>query len=202
MIVYIESNFILELALQQEQAAAADAILKLAEHKTVDLVLPSFAVSEPFSTLAYRRTGLNRVLDLLTLELNQIQRSIPHQRVGSALNEPLNDLRATSRHDGDALVQATQRILEVARLIHIDSEIFESARVSTDQFGLQPADAVIFATIMADLAQQPRRQKKCFLSRDRRAFLRPDIRKKLSLTGCRIIPSFDDALGFLTGKRA
>src|SRR5437660_335051 len=93
MIAYIESNFILELALQQEQASAAEAILALAEQKKVELVLPAFAISEPFSTLAYRRTGLNRVLELLTLELNQIQRSVPHQRVGSALNEPLNDLR-------------------------------------------------------------------------------------------------------------
>ena len=51
MTVFVESNFVLEIALGQEQAAAAEAILQLAEHGTLNLRIPAFALSEPFSTV-------------------------------------------------------------------------------------------------------------------------------------------------------
>lgn len=55
MIVYVESNFVLELALGQEQAAFADAILNAAEAKKIELAFPSFALSDPFATVMHRR---------------------------------------------------------------------------------------------------------------------------------------------------
>lgn len=39
---YVESNFILEIALQQEQFLAADAIITLAEQGKMKLAFPSF----------------------------------------------------------------------------------------------------------------------------------------------------------------
>lgn len=42
MIVYVESNFILEIALEQNQAIAAEAILALAENGSITLALPAF----------------------------------------------------------------------------------------------------------------------------------------------------------------
>ncbi len=41
MIVYVESNFILEVALEQEQFASAEAILKLVEENKIKLAFPS-----------------------------------------------------------------------------------------------------------------------------------------------------------------
>lgn len=65
MRVYVESNFLLEIALEQEQAEAALLILELADARLITLSIPSFALSEPFSTLAYRRVRrLERVQDL------------------------------------------------------------------------------------------------------------------------------------------
>ena len=50
MIVYIESNFVLELALQQEQAQSAEAILALAESNALRLILP-------YASTTTRRAG-------------------------------------------------------------------------------------------------------------------------------------------------
>ncbi|HWE39423.1 MAG TPA: hypothetical protein VG406_22925 [Isosphaeraceae bacterium] len=43
-------------------------------------------------------------------------------------------------------------------------------------------------------------EPKCFLSRDTRAFLTPEIRSELGAFGCRFIPSFDDGLGFVRSQ--
>jgi len=40
MIVYVESNFCLELAFQQEDETQAEGILQLAEARRVELVFP------------------------------------------------------------------------------------------------------------------------------------------------------------------
>jgi basic membrane lipoprotein Med (substrate-binding protein (PBP1-ABC) superfamily) len=52
MIIYVESNFALEIALGQEQSASAEAILSLAEQGKIALVFPGFALNEPLTTLA------------------------------------------------------------------------------------------------------------------------------------------------------
>ena len=49
MIVYVESNFILELAYLQEDHENCGRILKLAEAGKIQLILPAFAIAEPFS---------------------------------------------------------------------------------------------------------------------------------------------------------
>ncbi|HEV7235008.1 MAG TPA: hypothetical protein VGN15_02435 [Ktedonobacteraceae bacterium] len=45
MIVYIESNFILEMVLGQTQAPSAVHVLQLAESHKIELAFPSFALS-------------------------------------------------------------------------------------------------------------------------------------------------------------
>ena len=49
MIVYVESNFVLELALGQEGSVSAESILILAEQGDIEIVFSSFAISEPFA---------------------------------------------------------------------------------------------------------------------------------------------------------
>jgi hypothetical protein len=54
MIVYVESNFVLEIALGQEQATSAEALLAFSESRSIELVLPSLTLTEPFSTVTHR----------------------------------------------------------------------------------------------------------------------------------------------------
>lgn len=54
MIIYVESNFILELVLAQEESTSAEQILDLAEKNLIKLVLPSFSMMEPFWTIQGR----------------------------------------------------------------------------------------------------------------------------------------------------
>ena len=74
MIVYIESNFILEIVLQQKEALAAEDILKLAESNKIELVFPSFALSEPFSTIMHIQSERRRWMNFSQSSiLNQLE---------------------------------------------------------------------------------------------------------------------------------
>jgi predicted nucleic acid-binding protein len=55
VIVLAESNFVLELALQQEQFEHAERILQLAENRHLRLVVPACSLMEPYQTLLRRR---------------------------------------------------------------------------------------------------------------------------------------------------
>lgn len=56
MIVYVETNFVLEIAREQEQVVSANKILALAEEGKIELAFPAFTLSEPFSTIIRQRT--------------------------------------------------------------------------------------------------------------------------------------------------
>ena len=48
MIVYVESNFVLEVALGQEESPSAESILVLAESSKIELVFPGFSLKETY----------------------------------------------------------------------------------------------------------------------------------------------------------
>lgn len=54
MIVYVESNFVLELAFLQEECAQAEEISKLAESGEIQLAIPAFSGGEPYERMIRR----------------------------------------------------------------------------------------------------------------------------------------------------
>ena len=79
MIAYVESNFILEIALGQEQSQFAQGLVQLAERGDIEIAFPSFALSEPFSTISQRGRARRQLYSSLTNQLNDLARSLPHQ---------------------------------------------------------------------------------------------------------------------------
>ena len=51
MNVYVESNFVLELALLQEQFASCEKMLGLCRSGDIPLVIPAYSLAEPYETL-------------------------------------------------------------------------------------------------------------------------------------------------------
>lgn len=54
MNIYVESNFVLEVTLAQEQQEACENILRLCEAGRARLVVPAFSMTEPYHTLDRR----------------------------------------------------------------------------------------------------------------------------------------------------
>jgi hypothetical protein len=81
MIAYIESNFVLEIVLGQEQAGSAESLLQLAENGIITLVAPSLALAEPFATITQRERTRRKLVNDISSMLQDLQRSTPYQDV-------------------------------------------------------------------------------------------------------------------------
>ena len=74
MNVYVESNFVLELAILQEQSENCNEILGLSSAKRVQLVVPAYSLAEPYETLARRQKRRLRKKEELDAEIRDISR--------------------------------------------------------------------------------------------------------------------------------
>jgi predicted nucleic acid-binding protein len=75
VIVLAESNFVLEIALRQEQFEHAQRILRLAEERQLRLVVPACSLIEPYQTLIRRRSERKEFSRRLQAEIKLLQRS-------------------------------------------------------------------------------------------------------------------------------
>lgn len=195
MIVYVETNFVLEISREQEQAVAAKKILALVEENKIVLAFPNFALSEPFSTIIRQRKDRQNLLRSLRETLGQLRRSETHQQTTNALEPVLHLLQAAIERDLDLLHSTVESLLKVGRSLEMDVNSFQQAMAYQKQLGLSPQDSIIFATIVADLKQQTKEAAKCFLSRDKKAFATtPRIEAELKSYNCKYINLFTDGL--------
>jgi predicted nucleic acid-binding protein len=73
--IHVESNFVLELALLQEQHASCEEILRLCEAGSAHLVIPAYSIAEPYETLVRRHKQRKRMKAELDDELRQLART-------------------------------------------------------------------------------------------------------------------------------
>jgi predicted nucleic acid-binding protein len=197
MIVYAESNFVLELALLQEQHAACEALLELCAAGRIRLLLPSFAMIEPFGAL-FRRKAEHRSAKLpVDAALRELGRTASLATPVSEAQEVLQYLLVTNSEDEfQRWKDARSRIAAVAELIPFDERVLPLA--VEDQFKLAPPDALIYASIRSHL-QQTRPPRSCFLNRNARDFKKPGLVTDLEAFGCKLLPAFDQGLSFVLG---
>ena len=77
MKVYVETNFVLELTLEQEQHAECETILDLAEKARIGLSIPAFCFAEPFETMRRRRNEREDLKKKLERESRELRRMRP-----------------------------------------------------------------------------------------------------------------------------
>lgn len=198
MIVYVESNFVLEVALEQEQSASAEAILKLAESSKIVLTFPGFALSEPFATVMHRNKERVELHNRMTVTLGQLRRSESHKQTIHDLQPLLLILKNAVNREFDLLHLTVARLLRAGTSIDLDSFILEQALNYQEQFGFKPQDSIIYSTVIADMQRRASTEGKCFLSRDKEAFsTNPGIKPELAAYNCRYIGSFAQGLDFI-----
>jgi predicted nucleic acid-binding protein len=196
MIVYVESNFIWELAYLQEQHDSCDSILSLAEQKAIQIVLPTFSAIEVRVSASRRAHRRRKFHDRLNRELRELSRSRPYQEISSRTEPLIAALIESAEAERDRLESVLSRLLSVCQLSPIDGTTVQSANGYTSRLKLSPNDAVIFASIMQDLATKPAGPK-CFLNRNSKDFADPDVYDELRQFDCKLVPSFDGGLKYI-----
>jgi predicted nucleic acid-binding protein len=198
MIAYVESNFVLEIVLGQEQAASAEAMLALAESGAVDLVLPALAFAEPFATVTQRERARRRLVNDIATTLRDLQRSAPHQLEAVLVADAVAGLANIAGREYVRLHEVIARLLVVARRIKFESARFALARAYQSRYGFSPQDSIIYASVISDLQTLPPADPKCFLTRNSKDFDDPDIVAELSGYNCHLFFSFEEGLRYCT----
>lgn len=199
MIVVVETNFIIELVLQQEQSQACEGIVALcSSNDDIRMVIPAFAVAEAGMFLE-RRTGERRKLVQSDLpnHAREMGRSKPLRRV----EEIIEELRAEL---GQAELEEASRWLDFR--IHLDDEIeiipltgATFAETVAIQYGheiQQLPDAIVLASLkgyLEELRGSGAHVPVLFVSRDDNAFRTPAVLKQLDVLGCTYVNSFVNA---------
>ena len=201
MIVYVESNFVLELALLQEEHRSCDSIVSLAESLAIDLAIPAFSLFEPYEVWRRRageRTELHR---RLVQEIGQLARTEPYAKTVDDLGGPASILVRSGDEDKRRLDLTLGRILDCAVVLPYQGETLRDAIRFQTSLGLSPQDSVVYASVIAHLAAASPGPK-CFLSRDRKDFSIPDVREELGRYDCRLITRFPDGLSYINSLQA
>ena len=193
MIVYAESNFILELTLEQEERASAGNILVAAERGGITLVVPSFAIDEPFSTIAHRSRIRRQIHTSMSEQVRQLERSATHASLVTEIRAVTGKLASLEGHELMKLQSTVDRVLRVATVVPVTSVVFAAAGDYASGFGLSLQDGIVLASVMDHAATGPPTEPKIFANRNPKDFDVPDIVDLLAAQGCQLVVTFEDA---------
>lgn len=207
MKVYVETNFVLELALRQEQHESCKALLRLAEEGRIRLVLPAFSLVEPYGTLHRHHAKRKARRKELDDELRQISRSAGYRELLVQFQTVTDLLIESTSDESKRLEEIRERLLAACQVIPLDKESLEMASALRNIYDFSPQDAMVCAAVFVDLVKGDHRQA-CFVNRDSSHFAAPDVIDLFKAHDCAIIPSFGHGLRYVqsrlieTGDRA
>jgi len=176
--VYVESNFILELVLEQEECLACEEILALAEAEAISLRVPAYALLEPWETITRRKVRWAELGQSIYRDVQQVVRTASLAGEANALRDLM--LKA-SEYAAARLDAFRARTLAASIVIGIDGATLASADDLRRRFGaLKLPDAVMLAAVLGDLDGSDA----LFVNRNRKDFNDPDIQSDLAGRGC------------------
>lgn len=196
MIVYLETNFILELALGRAQANACRQLLNWSEAQHVHLCLPAFALTEARSALRRRERERLAVIEGLRKQVAEFGRLDGSADLAHACLVAAEVMGQSIKDDREALSLLFEKLFQSASFIPLDhivvrlTDVFAKARVLTGD-----GDLLIFASVMQDLLDRQRMPifgPSLFVTGDH-DFGAPAAKWLLPFS-CDLLNSYDDAV--------
>ena len=201
MIVYLESNFILELAYLQEEYSNCERILELARSGKAQLVLPAFAVAEPYSAWVGRKRRRGILHGELTRELRELGRSEPYAHSREEFQELTKALLVSGEDEKRRLDQTIENVLQAAILIPIEADTIRTAIDIQLTSLLGPQDSIVYASVLSHLASVNTGEPRCFVTKNSRDFANPDIVAELTSYDCDLCTNFGEAYGWILSHK-
>lgn len=192
MKIYAEANFVLEVVFEQEEHRACEELMRLAEEKRLELVLPAYALLEPRETLVRREKAGNALRTSLDTQALQLARTASRSGQVQQLQEASRILLRASDDAKRRIQAAHSRLVEIAHVIATDDSVLREAPGLASRFKLAIPDAVMLASVLKDATERP--AASLFFNRNFRDFLQPDIISRLKEIRCEMIPSFEAGL--------
>ena len=199
MNVYVESNFVLEQALEQEQCESCQELVGIASAGSIRLVVPAFSLAEPHIALMRRGNERSRLSAELQKHLSELGRSKTYREVSGNFSELAALLIASAERERAGLQSATDGMLKAAEIIPLDSDVFHEAAVIQVAFDMSVQDSIVLASIVSHLAAT-KPVESCFLNRNTKDFDDPNVREMLDEFGCKFFGRFDDGLHYIQAR--
>jgi predicted nucleic acid-binding protein len=193
--LFVESNFVLELALHQEQRSFCEDLLRVCTSKSADLVLPSFCIGEPLQTLARRARERGELKQRLREALVLLGRTARYEAEAARLRNVLPLLTAANDEERRQLDETLRSVLKICRLIPLDHAVVARARTLELENELAPEDAIVASSVLEDL--EANSAPSCFVTRDSSDFEVPNLMGKFGGLGCKVLFGFESALNYL-----
>jgi hypothetical protein len=197
--VYVESNFVLEHSLQQEEFDSCSGIIDLAKNGRFSLVVPAFSLAEPHVALLGKERVRSRLSNDLRTQLFELGRSKPHRTVPANFEPLASILIASAQLERQGLSDTISELLRTANVIALDAAILRSAADVQVQHGMSGQDAIVLASVISHL-ELHRPAESCFLNRNSKDFDDPDVRERLEAFGCRFFAKFEDGLRYIVSR--
>jgi predicted nucleic acid-binding protein len=194
--VFVETNFVIEVALEQQESPSCMALLELAEHGAIRLLVPAYSLIEPHETLTRRHLDRAALRSRVSSELAQLARTTPLAQRVAASQEIVSLLVDSAVYETRRIEEVKARIWTAAEVLPLSLEVVQSAADYQTRFDLSAQDAVVYASIRTSLALD-HASASCFVSRNPRDFADPDVRQDLASVNCRYLSSFDTALQYI-----
>jgi hypothetical protein len=197
--VYVESNFVLEQSLQQEECDSCAEIIELASKGRIILAVPAFSLAEPHVAILGKEKTRSRLSVDLRRQLLELGRSKPHRAIPAAFDALASVLIASAQLERDGLRDTLSDLLRTAHVISLDTAVLKSAANIQVEFGMSGQDAIVLASVLAHLDVH-RPPECCFLNRNTKDFDDPGVRERLDTRGCKFFGNFEAGLRYVVAR--
>lgn len=201
MNVYVETNFVLELVFEQEQAEACESILELSEEDRIRLMLPAYCLAEPLEKLSRQSSNRRELQRTLNVELVQLTRTQTYRERVERIEDVAKLLVESSKEESLRFQTYRDRLLATVEIVPLDVSVITEAAAYESTLRLSPQDALVYASIMAHLRLNLPTSS-CFLNKNSKDFDVPDIVDELVVNNCKLIPRFDHGCSFILSQIA
>lgn len=187
MRVYLESNFVLEVVLEQESARECEELLELARSSEVELAVPAFALVEPSKTLEWRQRERKRLNSEASQHLRQLGRTRSLAEKVETTSAALEELMVlTAQVAAERLLALREELVRVATVLPLTADTFRAANQLSGVHELEFADALVLASVFEDVSV--RGAPSCFFNRNSRDFNNnPSIVALLGAKACTLL---------------
>jgi hypothetical protein len=200
MTVYVESNFVLEVALEQEEHDVCREIVGLARQRSLTLVVPAFSLVEPQVAVSGKEKVRSRLIMDIKAQGTDLARSRPNRSLSADLAPLIAVLAHSAEFEKNGVRDFVIELIQCAEVIPLDTEILRRALQVQADFAVSGQDAIVLASVFEHL-EANRSAQSCFPNRNTKDFSDPSIRKRLEEQGCKFFGNFTEALGYLRSQQ-
>jgi predicted nucleic acid-binding protein len=196
MNVYVESNFVLEQAFEQEQCESCEQLIRLASNGAIRLIVPAFSLAEAHMAMMRKTNERNKMIAELQRHLSEIGRSKHHREAPENIGDLTGVLIKSAERERAGLERAVSRMLEAAYVIPLGAEILGMASGIQGGLDMSAQDSIVLASIVSHL-RETKPLESCHLNRNTKDFDDPIVRDILDEYGCKFFARFDEGVRYI-----